>query len=244
MLAHLLAARPKKVVVAFSMLLLCLLAMFMTGSRAGVVVSLLALVVAFTAFFRRDLPRRTGLVIGFAGGGAVALIVLQLMGGGVNARFDIHGLADEGRLDAYRSTLRMIADHPWLGTGQGTFAYAFPAYRSPNVSVWGTWDMAHNTLLQIAADMGIPIAALVVIAWLVIFAVLIRGTLIRRRGLMVPVAALAVALLAVLHSMVDFTLQIPGYSIVALSLVGAGLAQSFIASRTQDVTGGAPPPLG
>jgi hypothetical protein len=32
---------------------------------------------------------------------------------------------------------------------------------------------------------------------------------------------------AVLHSLVDFTLQIPGYSIVALALVGAGLAQSF-----------------
>ena len=69
----------------------------------------------------------------------------------------------------------MIADHPWFGTGQGTFAYAFPAYRSPNVSMWGVWDIAHNTLLEIAADMGVPIAALVVVAWIVIFAVLIRG---------------------------------------------------------------------
>jgi hypothetical protein len=31
----------------------------------------------------------------------------------------------------------------------------------------------------------------------------------------------------VLHSLVDFTLQMPGYAIVAMSLVGAGLAQSF-----------------
>ena len=44
---------------------------------------------------------------------------------------------------------------------------------------------------------------------------------------MFPVAALAVAILAVLHSLIDFSLQIPGYAIVALSLIGAGLAQSF-----------------
>ena len=231
MVARLRIARPRRVLIALGMLVLCLLAMFMTGSRAGVVVSLLALIIGFTAFFRRDLPRRTGLLTAFAGAGAVALIVLQLMGGTVNSRFDVKGLADEGRFDVYKSTLRMIADHPWFGTGQGTFAEAFPAYRSSNISVWGTWDMAHNSLLQIASDMGVPIAALVVVAWIVIFAVLVRGTLVRRSELLVPVAALAVALLAVLHSMVDFTLQIPGYAIVALALIGAGLAQSLTSRR-------------
>jgi len=35
----------------------------------------------------------------------------------------------------------------------------------------------------------------------------------------------------VLHSLIDFSLQIPGYAIVALSLIGAGLAQSFSARR-------------
>jgi O-antigen ligase len=200
--------------------------MFMTGSRGGVVLSLLALIVAFTAFFRRDLPGRAGLVTALAGGGAVALILLQLMGGGVNARFDIQAVADGGRLETYRATLHMIADHPWFGTGQGTFVYAFPAYRSSNVSMWGVWDIAHNTLLEIASDMGIPIATLVVVAWIAIFAVLIRGALIRRRDLVIPVVALAVAILAVLHSLIDFSLQIPGYAIVALALIGTGLARS------------------
>jgi hypothetical protein len=227
MLTDVLTARPARIVVAFAMLMLCLLALFMTGSRAGVILSLLALIIAFVMFFRRDLPRRTGFFTALAGAGAAALLVLQVMGGAINSRFAAQGLADEGRLDTYRATLHLIADHPWFGTGQGTFALAFPAYRSSNVSVWGTWDMAHNTLLQLAADMGIPVAAMVVVAWCVIFAVLLRGALIRRGGLSCPVAALAVAVLAVLHSMVDFSLQIPGYSIVALALIGAGLAQSF-----------------
>ena len=221
------ASASKKTVVAASMLFLCLVAMFMTGSRAGVLLSLLALVVAFVVFFRRHLPRRAGIAGALAGGAAVALVLLQLMGAGVSARFDLEGLADEGRLETYKSTLRMIDDHPWLGTGQGTFAYAFPAYRSPNVSLWGVWDLAHNTLLEIAADMGVPLAALVVAAWLAVFVVLVRGAFVRRGGLAVPVAGLAVAILAVLHSLIDFSLQIPGFAIVALCLVGAGLAQSF-----------------
>ena len=126
----------------------------------------------------------------------------------------------------------MIVDHPWFGTGQGTFAYAFPAYRSDKVSMWGVWDIAHNTLLEIASDMGVPIAALVVVAWVVIFAVLIHGMRVRRHDRIFPIAALAVGILAVLHSLIDFTLQIPGYAIVALSLIGAGLAQSFATSQT------------
>jgi O-antigen ligase len=237
MAARLFSAPSKKAVIAFAMLFLCLMAMFMTGSRAGVVLSLVALMVAFVAFFRRDLPRRTGLLSALVGGGAIAFFLLQLMGGGISTRFDAQGLADGGRLETYRATLRMIADHPWFGTGQGTFAYAFPAYRSSNVSIWGVWDMAHNTPLQIAAEMGIPIAALVVVAWIVIFAVLARGALTRRRGLLVPVVALAVATLAALHSLIDFPLQIPGYAIVALSLIGAGLAQSFRNERVENRVG-------
>jgi O-antigen ligase len=100
-------------------------------------------------------------------------------------------------------------------------------YRSPKVSTAGISDIAHNTLLEIAADMGVPIAVLVTVAWIVIFAVLVRGTRVRRRNIIIPVAVLAVAILAALHSLIDFRPQIPGYVIMALALIGAGLAQSF-----------------
>lgn len=227
MTRRLLSAPPRSVLVAFVMMFLCLAAMFMTNSRGAALVSLFALMTAFLVFFRRDLPRRAGVVSTLVAGGAIAIILLETMGAGVSGRFGFQGLSGEGRLETYKATLRMIADYPWLGTGQGTFVYAFPSYRSSDASVFGVWDMAHNTLLEIAAEMGLPIAALVVTAWLAIFATLVGGILVRRRGIIVPAAALAVALLAVLHSLIDFTLQIPGYSVVALCLIGAGMAQSF-----------------
>jgi O-antigen ligase len=223
----------------FSLLMffLCLVALFMTRSRGAIVVSLVALILTFTIFFRRHLPQRSGVAAAIAASGVIALLLLQFLGGGVNARFDAQGLADEGRLAVYKSTLRMIGDHPWFGTGEGTFAYAFPAYRDASVPMWGVWDMAHNTLLQIAADMGLPIAGLVVVAWGVIFGTLVHGVRVRRRGIMAPLAALGVATIAVLHSFVDFSLQIPGYAIVALSIVGAGLGQSFARSGGDQSSG-------
>jgi O-antigen ligase len=223
-----LLAKPSKAgMVAFTMLFLCLAAMFMTLSRGAAVLSLLALVVGFVLYFRRLLTRRAALVTTLAGCGAVVFVLLEVMGAGVNARFDFQGFTGGGRLETYKAALRLIGDHPWFGTGQGTFADAFPAYRSSDAPISGVWDHAHNTLLEIAADMGIPIAALVAIGWAIIFATLIHGVIVRKRGVVFPVAALTVALVAVLHSLVDFSLQIPGYSIVALALVGAGLAQSF-----------------
>jgi hypothetical protein len=76
---------------------------------------------------------------------------------------------------------------------------------------------------------------MLVFAWIVVFAVLVRGAVIRRSSLVVPVTSLRVAILAVLHSLIDFTLRMPGYSIVALALIGAGLAQSFAGSPDKPV---------
>ncbi len=223
----LLAEPPRRIAVSFVGFFVCLTAMFMTGSRAGVTISLSMLVLTFVLYFYRDLPRKGGVLVLVAIGAAVALILLQIMGSGVGGRFELQGLVDEGRLATYRSTLRMIGDRAWLGSGLGTFAIEFPAYRSNDVSMRGIWDLAHSTPLELAAELGIPLTALVVLSWLVILGILFYGARVRRRDVIVPISALAVALLALLHSCVDFSLQIPGYAIIVFLLVGAGLAQSF-----------------
>jgi len=230
---ELLSNAPRDVLVLSAMLFVCLVAMFMSGSRAGVTLTLLALIVSFVTYFRQDLPRRSDIAAAVLTASALAVVLLQFMGGNVNARFDAQGISDEGRVAVWRATLRMIADHPWFGTGQGTFAWSFPSYRPGDISMWGIWDRAHDTLLELAADMGVPLAILVAIGWLLMFAVLIHGIRVRRRDLLIPISAFAVAMVAVLHSLVDFSLQISGYSIPALALVGAGLAQSFASDRAK-----------
>ncbi|MGY4368164.1 O-antigen ligase [Bradyrhizobium sp. LB1.3] len=224
---------PREILPQLLALLICLMAMFMTGSRAGVGLSLLAMIVSFTVFLRRDLPTRTGIAVSIGGGVVVALGLMQLLGGRVGSRFELQGLADGGRVEGWKSTLRIIGDNPWFGTGMGTFQWAFPPYRSPNVSIYGVWDRAHSTPLELASEVGIPLALLVALAWFVMFIVLARGVFTRRRDAIIPLAAAATASLSLLHSSLDFTLQIPGYSIPFFAVFGVGLAQSFRTGQAQ-----------
>jgi O-antigen ligase len=221
------ASGEKQIITRFFMFFVCLAAMFMTGSRGGVVLSLFAMVVAFIVFFRRDLPRVVSLVVALVGAGAVALVLLQFLGGNVETRINAGGLVEQGRLAAYQSTLRIIADYPWFGTGLGTFTSIFPAYRSGNISILGVWNVAHSTPLELAVELGIPLALVIAAGWIAAIVVLIRGTRRSRRETVVPLVALAVSLIALLHSSIDFSLQVSGYAIVVFALVGVGLAQSF-----------------
>jgi O-antigen ligase len=207
--------------------MLCITAMFLTGSRAGVVLSLFALAVAFSVEMGRQSSRRRGILVAIAASALAALLLLELLGGSVNDRFSSQGLVDTGRLNSYRAIAGMIADRPWFGSGLGTFPWAYAAYRSADVSMRGIWDIGHNTPLEIAVELGMPLATLIVIGWAGIVGTLIHGVRTRKRDRIVPLAALSVTLIAVLHSMVDFSLQIPGFSIVACALAGTGLAQSF-----------------
>jgi O-antigen ligase len=207
-------------------LFVCLAAMFMTNSRGGVLVSLAVIIMGFMMYFGRDLSWR-GLVIALAGCAAMGLLLLQVFGGKIGIRIDVQGLSDAGRLSAYRSMLRIIADNPWFGTGLGTFASAFPAYRSNDISMWGVWDIGHSTPLEFASEMGLPLTAVVALAWAAAFAVLLRTLRGRRMMITVPLSALTVALIALLHSSIDFSLQISGYSIVVFALLGLGISRAI-----------------
>lgn len=211
--------------------LTCLLAMFLTGSRGGAGISLLAAVAAAAIFFRNRVPRRYGMIVALGVGSLVALALLQLLGGGVGARFSTMGLSDEGRFSTYRATLRMIWDHPWLGDGFGTFEWVYPAYRTDDISLRGTWNRAHNSWLELASDGGMLMAGATMIALLAAFGVLAHGVRTRHRDVIVPLAALCASAAGALHSMIDFSLQITGYAVVIAALLGAGLSQSFRSGR-------------
>ncbi len=227
---RLLRSTPRDVLVRFVMLFVCLSALFMTGSRGGVLISLGVLMMTFLIYFGRDIPRGAGFIAALAGCLVVSLLMLQILGGNVGYRIDVHGLSDAGRLSVYRSTLNIIADNPWFGTGLGTFPLAFPPYRSSDISMSGVWDIGHSTPLELASEMGIPLSLIVAAGWLI--ALMVLGTGLRRqRSMTVPLAALAVSLIALVHSSFDFSLQIAGYSICVFALLGLGLSQAVRSRR-------------
>ena len=133
-----------------------------------------------------------------------------------------HEMDDEGlrRVEAIRQ-------RPLLGAGVGTFENLFPSLRTAEFDNWGVWDYAHSTIIEIAVEMGLPVAAMIVIAACVSIIILIRRALKsdgRDRAVLAAITGIAV--LTYLHSMIDFSLQIPGYLILFGTLIGCGLAKA------------------
>ena len=133
----------------------------------------------------------------------------------------------------WQDTLSMIASNPILGVGLGAYETAYPIYSHGDGRL--RVEFAHNDYLQILADGGI-IGGVIAVAFLVIFArTFWRGLnapdpLVR--GIALGGGAGIFALLV--HSMLDFNLQIPSNALLFLFLSAAvASAASFAPSAAK-----------
>jgi O-antigen ligase len=220
-----------KIIVRSAAALICFFALLLTGSRGGLIASCLGLVIAILLMStKRQQPKFWYIVVS----GSVALVV-TLGWLSRTGRIGSQGLLDEGRWSAYELCLEAIRQRPLLGTGLGTFADVFPSLRSNDLHSGGVWDYAHSTILEIAVEMGVPVAAMIVIAALVSLFILARAVVRSKGRSRRVVAAIAgIATLSYLHSLIDFSLQIPGYFVPFAILLGCGLARAFYAPNARD----------
>src|SRR5262249_17830771 len=115
MLIRPLCKLDRETIIPGAALFACLIAMFLTGSRAGVILSLLAVLAAVGLFIVKAVPlgRAPRMLLAAT---CIIAILIPVLGAGVLGRFDSEGLANGGRSETYRSTLAIIGDHPWFGT--------------------------------------------------------------------------------------------------------------------------------
>jgi hypothetical protein len=222
---------PARFLLTIGGFLLCLTCTFLTQSRAGLLLTLTALFVCAGLFAYRTVRGHSKLVLTGAVTLLSAVLFIEIWGGAIAYRIGLVGLQDIERLETYRSILGLLADHPWLGTGLGSFASVFPAYRTNQVVTSRVWDYAHNTLLELAAELGLVVAGAALILTFFLIIVLAYGSLTRRRDADLPLMGFGVALLAAAHSLVDYPLQIPAYAITGGAIVGCGLAQALSTRR-------------
>jgi O-antigen ligase len=203
--------------------LTCFFALLLTGSRGGLICTCLGLLVAIGLMVSRQLKAGVWYVLG---SGIVAFVLLAVWLSGVG-RIGSQGLFDGGRWFVYGACLELIGERPLLGSGAGTFADLFPSLRTDNFSSWGVWDYAHSTILEIAVEMGIPIAAAVVVAAAASLFILASSALKSRDRNRSSLSAITgIAVLSYLHSTIDFSLQVPGYLVVFGIILGCGLARA------------------
>ena len=213
-------------------LMVTLGALILSNSRAGLIFTLLALSVLIAIRAMRS--RLRGLVIGAMI--AIALgafvVLFNLSGHRLSERFAKLDVARNERFAVHNIVLEAVGDAPWLGTGYGTFADVFPMYRDQSISSHVIWDRAHNTYLELLLELGLPggLALLLAIGlciWRCLWA-----SFSRQRNSHIPQIGFAASVLVMTHSLVDFSLQIPGVTITYAALLGIGYTQSW-SSRTK-----------
>ena len=141
------------------------------------------------------------------------------------ARLAETSLESEERASVYSLTLQAIGDSPLLGTGLGTFEQVFRMYRDENVL--HVFDKAHNTYLELALELGLPAALLLLASVVALFARCIVGVRTRRRDSIYSCIGIAATVAVATHSLVDFSLQIPAVAATYALLMGAAVGQSW-----------------
>ncbi|WP_446830489.1 O-antigen ligase family protein [Candidatus Foliamicus sp.] len=199
-------------------------ALLLSLSRGGVAATVLALLV-FTWLLALQRPQRARalamrtLVTAMAGAA-----LLLLAGGGLARHF---GEADSdwaARAEIYTLTIQAIREKPLLGTGLGTYASIYRSLRTEGIRPGVT--RAHNDYLELAVELGIPAALLILAAMAALAIGCARGVLARRRDAELPAVGAAGCALVGAHSFLDFSLQLPAIAATFSLLFGAAVAQA------------------
>ena len=186
-------------------------AMVMTRSGMGNVAFFSSLIVAGAVYVitRKKLTR--GVIILFVSLLIIDTAIVSRWFGleKVVERLEQTQIETEMRADVNPASMAIIEDFAMMGTGSGSFYTALPGYHD------GTWrgffDPAHNDYLQFPLELGIPVFVLLAgaVLWVISWAILAMKR--RRSAIYIGMGFSAfMGLLAILiHSTVDFNLQIP-----------------------------------
>lgn len=169
-------------------------------------------------------------VLALVGGIGLLVVAVMLLSPATTERaLTAEGGVEEGslaeRIEVWRGVAVMIKAHPLLGSGPGTFKLAFPGYQPPGFS--HRWDKAHNDYLEFAAELGVGFWA--VMGWLLFL--LYRQGLRKYRSADGYAAFLTLGALTgitslLVHSLVDFNLQLPAnallFTVLAALVAGKG----------------------
>jgi hypothetical protein len=167
------------------------------------------------------------------GSGAVAAVVDRAgdlprsshVRGAGDGRARLTQLSDNGRIDAWRVSVGVFADHPLTGSGAGTFALSW-VHDRPNIRELSD---GHSLLFESLGELGIIGTALLILA----IGGLAWGVARGLRSPQRPAAALGLAVLGAwtVHACIDWDWEMPALTLPALAMAAV-------------VAGGRRPPYG
>jgi len=211
----------------FAVTVILLVGVLMSGSR-GAWISVATAFTVLGMLYARGVSRAVfGALLPLAFGVATVL----LPGGDrlVTRALRLVAEGDVGRETVFPVTMQAIGLRPLIGWGMNSFESLYPMFQPPSSA--DVFDKAHNTYLELAFDFGIPAAAMIVLAvtWIAVRCMI--GFFTRRRDRELAALGVLVCVLGGIHSLVDFSLQIPADACVFFAVLGVSWAQSWSSRR-------------
>jgi len=209
--------------------LLLIAALILSLSRGGWVGALTGLTFMAAVLLTNRYFTGKKLIAALAGGFVVAVIVVFASTPVVERINTLDQKSEipnfKARVSVWGGAIEMIEEHPFLGTGPGTFTTVYTQYQPPGVTP--RYFKAHNDYLHFVSEVGLPLVA--VILWMIIALYrkgfrkmqnpsrLVRG---------ITIGALSGITAILVHSIGDFNLHIPANALL-FTVLAALVAAPF-----------------
>lgn len=125
------------------------------------------------------------------------------------------------RLDLYQQVLAMILDRPLTGFGRDSFALAFEIYHAPPVTSDLVWQKAHSSYLTLWVENGLIFGSIPLLLGGLAARYLHRNS----SRCLFAASGIGALILAGLHAIFDFSLEIQANTFLFITLIGLGLGQ-------------------
>ena len=200
---------------------LCVGALILTFSRAGVLCAVVAVAIVFAVDRRRENLRSASVLVA----AIVAALTAAVLAGGELSRFwsaggrlEANGLGTRGEL--WTAAYRLWERHPWLGIGAGNYELELSTAGYPELHTH-----ANSGYIQALVEGGIP--GLLAVLWMVWLSI---ASFIRARIREPLVAGILGAMAGMaLHEFFDYLLFYPKVGLMFWLLLGVGVAAVAVA---------------
>ena len=232
-----LVSRTELVSVVFWLFLaiVILAALILSRSRMGIISALVSLVAILALAGTSTVgPRARAAVAAVSFIGVLGLVV-WIGSDPVMSRFETLGqeynLSGQSRVSIWHDTLGLIRQHPFLGTGLGSFFVAYTSVQTAFLNL--LVEHAHCDYLEVATELGLPGAILVFgsIFWVLAQSARRYGKLEERFDKAVSLACIGSIGAILVHSLADFNLYIPANALLFTMILAMAWSSAHPESR-------------
>jgi O-antigen ligase len=202
-------------------------ALMLTHSRAGFTSGMIGVFVALLGLrFAKILPTRFGNGL-IAGAVLLAVGGFAISGAGLEERFGYLDSSQRVRMHLYEQVLTAASQAPATGYGYGTFEPGFRPFKDLRLS-GSTWSLAHNSYLEFYFGTGLYGVIILVGVFFCVFFALAKRVFLHAKDISYLIIGVSSMMIVGLHSLTDFSIQMPAVGILFLYSIGLSSGHNLI----------------